>query len=38
MRAGGVVVILGAVAGKYRKVYKAVDKVAKREVMRRIEQ
>ena len=37
MRAGGVVVILGAVAGKYRKVYKAVDKVAKREVMRRIE-
>jgi hypothetical protein len=38
MRAGGVVVILGAVAGKYRKVYKAVDKLAKREVMRRIEQ
>jgi hypothetical protein len=38
MRAGGVVVVLGAVAGRYRKVYKAVDKVAKREVMRRIEQ
>ena len=37
IRAGGVVVILGAVAGKYRKVYKAVDRVAKREVMRRVE-
>ena len=37
MRAGGVVVMLGAVAGKYRRIYKAVDGIAKRELMRRIE-
>ena len=37
MRAGGVVVILGAVADRYRKIYKAVDKIAKRELMRRID-
>jgi hypothetical protein len=35
MRAGGVVVTIGAVAGRYRKVYKGVEKIAKRELMRR---
>jgi hypothetical protein len=38
MRAGGVVVAIGAVAGKYRRIYKGVNNIAKREVMERITQ
>jgi ribosomal protein RSM22 (predicted rRNA methylase) len=36
MRAGGIVVIIGAVAGKYRKIYKGVARIAKHELMQRI--
>jgi hypothetical protein len=38
MRAGGVVVITGAVAGRYRRVYKGVAAIARRELMQRIMQ
>lgn len=37
MRAGGVVVTVGAITGEYRKVYKAVDKIARHQLMKRRE-